>query len=161
MDNGTNTPAGGSVRKPRLPDVPAIKKLIDDAAAKGAVLPRTVVELSESIRDLQIYDDEKGLGGCCALHIDMENLAEIRSIVVREDLRGQGVGKHLLEACIAEARALGVKRVYALTRIEAFFARHGFSEIDKHDLPSKVFRDCVRCPKFPDCDETAVILDLE
>ena len=149
------------VRKPRVADVPGIKRLIDQAATQGALLPRTTPELFESVRDFHVCADETGVVGCCALHIDLPDLAEVRSLVVREDLRGRGMGIALVQACLEEARTLGISRVYALTRAEEFFTKQGFHEIDKHDLPNKVFRDCVRCPMFPDCDEVAVVLDLD
>lgn len=146
-----------TVRKPKLTEVAGIKQLLDQAAEDGHLLRRPIIELYETVRDFFVYADEQGVAGCCALHIDMLDLAEIRSTAVRPDLRGQGVGVKLLEACIEEARALEIARVYALTRAPEFFERHGFACVDKKDLPHKVFQDCVRCPLFPDCDETAVI----
>ena len=148
------------IRKPVVTDVPEIKRLIDSAVTQGALLPRTTAELFESIRDFHIYVDEAGVGGCCALHVDMADLAEVRSLVVRPDLQGRGLGQQLVMACLDEARRLNLSRVYALTRADGFFRRLGFDAIDKHDLPNKVFRDCVRCPMFPDCDEIAVMLVL-
>jgi amino-acid N-acetyltransferase len=149
-----------AIRKPHTGDVPAIQGLIDPAAQAGAILPRSAAELYEKLRDFHIYEDEKGLGGCCALHIDLPGLAEVRTLLVREDLRGRGIGKALVHACIDEARELGIGRVYALTRSPQFFARFGFREIDKHELPNKVFRDCLQCPKYTHCDETALIADV-
>ncbi len=151
----------GDFRKPRVTDMPGVKALIDKAAAAGEVLPRTVTELFESMRDLHVCIDGQGVGGCCALHIDLADLAEVRSLVVREDLRGKGIGRELVLACLDEARELGIARVYALTRVPVFFHGLGFHDMDKHDLPSKVFRDCVRCPEFPDCDEVAVACQIE
>ena len=153
--------AADGIRKPRVTDMPGVKLLIDKAAAAGKVLPRTVTELFESVRDLHVCIDDQGVGGCCALHIDLADLAEVRSLVVREDLRGKGLGRDLVLACLDEARDLGVARVYALTRVPVFFRGLGFKDLDKHDLPSKVFRDCVRCPEFPDCDEVAVMYNIE
>jgi pyrroline-5-carboxylate reductase len=115
------------------------------------------MELYENIRDFYTYADENGIVGCCALHIDMVDLAEVRSLVVRPDMRGQGIGQRLLEACLDEARALDIARVYALTRNPVFFRKNGFSEVQKHDMPHKVWNDCVRCPSFPDCDEIAMV----
>lgn len=149
------------IRKPRLTEVPAVKKLLDGAAQDGAVLARPLMRLYETARDFYVYADEQGVGGCCALHIDMADLAEIRSLVVRPDLRGQGIGRRLIEACIAEAARLEIARVYALTRVPEFFARHGFGEIDKHQLPHKVFQDCINCSLFPECDEVAYIRYLD
>ena len=150
-----------TVRKPRVTEVPALKALIDHEVATGALLPRTLPELYENIRDYHAYVDERGVGGCVALHVDLPNLAEVRSLVVREDLRGRHVGSRLLEACLDEARQLGLPRVYALTRACSFFERHGFRRVDKAILPHKVFRDCLRCHLYPRCDEVAMICDLE
>ena len=147
------------VRKPRLTEVVAMKALLDEASAAGQVLPRQLPELYENVRDFHVYADDSGVGGLVALHIDMVDLAEVRSLVVHEDRRRMGVGAAMLRACLEDARGLEVEKVYALTRLPAFFEREGFLVIDKHELPSKVFRDCVRCPKFPDCDEVAVIRD--
>jgi amino-acid N-acetyltransferase len=149
-----------TIRKPKLTEVVEIKRLLDAAAKTGDVLPRPVMELYETVRDFVVYVDEQGMGGCCALHIDTEDLAEIRSLVVRGDLQRQGIGTNLLNACLDEARSLDIDRVFALTRAPGFFIRQGFHEIDKHELPHKVFQDCVRCTLFPDCDEVAVIRRL-
>ena len=124
-------------------------------------MPRPLMELYETMRDFVVYADDHGVGGCCALHIETAELGEIRSLVVREDIRGGGIGAKLLDACVADARRLEVTRVFALTRIPTFFAKYGFHEVDKHELPHKVFSDCVRCPLFPDCDEIAVVRDLK
>jgi pyrroline-5-carboxylate reductase len=148
------------IRKPRLTEVIEIKRLLDKEAETGSLLRRPIMELYENVRDFYVYADENGLGGCCALHIDTEDLAEIRSLMVRSDLRGTGVGRNLLEACLQEAQGLNIGRVYALTRVPVFFASQGFTEIDMHQLPHKVFQDCVRCPLFPDCDEVAMIRAL-
>jgi len=149
------------VRKPKLNEVPEIKKLLDSAAEQGNVLRRPLMELYENVRDFYIYVDEAGVAGCCALHIDMADLAEVRSLVVRKDVRSNGIGARLLQAVLDEARSLNITRVYALTRSEPFFARNGFVEIDKKELPHKVFTDCLRCPSFPDCDEVAMIRMLD
>ena len=162
MDNtNEHTSVPAAARKPCVPDVPHIKALIDGAVGRGALLPRTLAEIYETVRDFHIVEDGDGLGGCCALHVDLADLAEIRSLVVRRDLRGKHLGAVLVDACLEEARQLGISRVYALTRVAGFFAKCGFHEIDKHDLPSKVFRDCVRCPLFPDCDEVAMMYCMD
>lgn len=151
----------GAIRKPRVADVQAIRSLIEVEAGQGNMLPRTPNEICENIRDFHTYTDEQGVGGCCALHVDMPRLAEIRSLVVRRDLRSRGIGYKLVEACLREARELGIPQVYALTLVPEFFAKLGFRTIDKNDLPHKVFRDCVRCPSFPDCHEVAVLCDVD
>ena len=149
-----------TIRKPKLTEVAGIKKLLDSAAKTSDVLQRPLMELYENVRDFYTYVDENGIGGCCALHIDMIDLAEIRSLVVREDLRGQDIGVRLLDACLNEARALNIGRVYALTRNQSFFEKQGFAEVEKSELPHKVFNDCVRCPLFPECDEIAMVRTL-
>lgn len=149
---------GTAVRKPRLTEVVALKELLD--SADGAVLPRALPELYENVRDFYVYADARGIGGCVALHIDMVDLAEVRSLVVREDLRGKGVGRLLVNAVLEEARGLDIARVYALTRQPDFFARNGFYEVDRSELPWKVFKDCMRCRLYSECDEVAMIRDL-
>lgn len=148
------------VRKPRLTEVVAMKDLLDQAAATGSVLPRELPELYENVRDFYVYVDGEGIGGLVALHIDMVDLAEVRSLVVRERLRGQGVGERLLAAVLDEARGLDIARVYAFTRVPVFFEKNGFRMVDKDQLPYKVFKDCSRCGLFPGCDEIAMVRDL-
>jgi amino-acid N-acetyltransferase len=148
------------VRKPKLSEVYDLKQLLDSAVVEGKVLPRELPELYENVRDFYVYVDEKGVGGCVALHIDMIDLAEVRSLVVRPDLRGQGVGGRLVKATLEEADMLDIARVYALTREEKFFIKLGFRMVDKSELPYKVFKDCMRCRLFPGCDEVAVAYDF-
>lgn len=151
----------GIVRKPKVTEVAAMKELIDLAVQDGNVLPRALPELLENVRDFYVYVDELGLGGCVALHIDTVELAEVRSLVVRQNLRGQGVGEKLLDAVMNEARFLQISRVYALTRVPGFFVKSGFFTVDKSELPYKVFKDCMRCKLFPGCDEIAMVRDLD
>ena len=148
------------VRKPRLTEVVALKALLDAEAAQGTVLTRDLQELYTNVRDFYVYADEHGLGGCVALHIDMVDLAEVRSLVVRPDLQGKGVGRKLLTAVVVEAQSMEIARVYALTRVPVFFERNGFCQVDKEELPHKVYKDCMRCPLFPGCDEIAMVRDL-
>ena len=152
--------AAAMVRKPKLTEVVAIKALIDAAVAQGSVLPRELSELYENVRDFYVYIDEEGLGGCVALHIDMVDLAEVRSLVVAEGRRGRGIGEQLVKAVLGEAQGLNIARVYALTRVPQFFLKINFREVDKLELPYKVFKDCMRCRLFPGCDEVAMVCDL-
>ena len=148
------------VRKPKLTEVVSMKQLLDEAAAEEQVLARQLPELYENVRDFYVYVDKKGLGGLVALHIDMVDLAEVRSLVVRKDLRVHGVGRRLVETVVAEAELLDIARVYALTRLPEFFEKNGFRVVDRNELPYKVFKDCIRCRLYPGCDEIAVIRDL-
>ena len=148
-----------SIRKAGLADVPAIHRLIQEASKSVPVIPRSQYEIYSTLRDFFVYDDGNGCQGCCALHITWHDLAEIKSLVVVEAARGAGAGRRLIEACLEEARALCISRVFALTSIPDFFLKIGFSETQKETLPQKIWGECVRCPKFPNCDETAVAID--
>lgn len=147
----------GIVRKPKLTEIVEMKQLLDQAAAEGQVLSRRLAEMFENARDFHVYVDEDGVGGLVALHIDLIDLAEVRSLVVRNRLRGQGIGRLLVEAAIKEAQQLEMSRVYTFTRIPKFFETVGFSVVDRAELPYKAFKDCLQCPLFPGCDETALM----
>ena len=150
----------GVVRKPKLTEIVEMKQLLDQAAAEGQVLSRRLAEMFENARDFYVYVDDDGVGGLVALHIDLIDLAEVRSLVVRNRLRGQGIGRKLVEVAIQEARQLEMSRVYTFTRIPQFFEGLGFSEVDRAELPYKAFKDCLQCPLFPGCDETALMKDV-
>lgn len=150
-----------TIQRPTSSDVPALKALIDHAVAQGNVLPRSLETLYANIHQYFTYVDEQGIGGCCALCPDGANMAEIRSLVVRDDLRGHGVGVQLLDACIEEARRQGYHRIYALSRLPEFFERHGFHLIERTALPQKIERDCLQCSSFAHCESSAVIRDIE
>lgn len=148
------------IRKAKVQDVKAMQELINGFAASGNMLPRSLNELYESIRDF-IVDEENGrFLGCCALHVSWQDLGEIRSLAVVKNTQKKGVGKKLVSACIEEARALQLKRVFVLTEIPKFFEKFGFVPIDKSELPHKIWGDCLACVKFPDCCEVALALDL-
>ena len=148
------------IRKARLPDVKAIHALVNAYALKGLLLPRSLSDLYESIRDYYVWEEDGMIVGVCALHVAWEDLAEVRSLAVEESATGRGIGRALVERCLEEARELAVSRVFALTYQEAFFSKLGFVEVDKQSLPQKIWADCLKCVKFPDCDETAVILEI-
>lgn len=143
-------------------DVKAMYGLIRTSAEEGQMLPRALSDLYECLRDFLIARDpaDGALLGCCALHIVWDDLAEVRSLTVRADQRGHGVGRLLVAQCLADARTLGIPRVFALTYVPAFFHKLGFRDLDKEALPHKVWSDCLRCHKYPDCDELAVAIDL-
>ena len=148
------------IRKAQIKDARDIHRLISHFAKTGQVIPRPLSEIYEHIRDFFIFIPEgKDLvAGACALHITWEDLAEIRSLVVSEEYQGEGVGAELVQACLEEAKALGLPRVFVLTNAPAFFQKLGFQPIEKSLLPHKVWADCVKCPKFPECDEEALII---
>lgn len=149
------------IRKAILQDARPIHRLLLTYAKDGLVLPRSLMEIFESIRDFYVFVDQEEVVGAAALNICWEDLAEVRSLVVDEGSAGRGIGKHLVEACLAEARSLGIGRVFALTYQQRFFERLGFTVIEKSELPQKIWGDCIKCAKFPECDEIALSLSLQ
>ena len=145
------------VEKARIPDIPQIHKLINDYAGRGEMLARPLSDLYEGIRDFLVIRDEERVLACAALHVAWSDLAEIRSVAVAEELKGLGLGTLLVEACLKEAQDLGIETVFCFTYRPEFFRRCGFADVDKMELPRKVWTDCFRCPKFPNCDETALV----
>ena len=148
------------IRKAQIADVKDIQKLLMTFANRGDMLSRSLSELYESLRDFYVVEEAGVLLGAAALHIVWDELAEVRSVAVTEDAGRKGIGSRLVQACIAEAREIGLKRIFCLTYKPDFFAKHGFRLVDKAELPHKVWGDCIKCAKFPDCDENAMILDL-
>jgi len=135
--------------------------LIKLYADRGRILPRSLSDLYDHLRDIFVFVKSRKVIGVCALHICWEDLAEIRSLVVREDARNKGIGLKLVKACLGESRALGVKRVFALTYEPEFFGILGFEKVDKAVLPHKIWTDCLKCVKFPDCDEEAMVKEMD
>ncbi len=148
------------IRKAKLTDVKPIQSLINHYAESGQMLPRSLNELYENLRDFLLYEDDTGLLGVCALHISWDGLAEIRSLAVRQDKTRNGIGSKLVERCLQEAADLQVKRVFVLTYQDQFFQKLGFLPVDKKELPHKIWTDCLNCVKFPNCDEFSLMIDL-
>jgi amino-acid N-acetyltransferase len=151
------------IKKARVGDVRMMHRMINASAAKGEILPRSLMDLYGSLRDFYVYLDEEGgpIVGICAMHIFWENLAEIRSLFVDDAYRRKGIGRLLVEACISEAITLEIYRVFSLTYQREFFRSLNFTEVDRNTLPEKIWSDCFKCPKYPDfCDEVAMILEL-
>jgi amino-acid N-acetyltransferase len=151
------------LRKARIDDVKTIHRMINSSAGKGEMLPRSLMDIYNSLRDFFIYydEDKSQVAGICAMNIIWENLAEIRSLYVDENYRGRNIGRELVEACISEAITLGLFKVFTLTYKKDFFIKLGFKEIDRSLLPEKVWSDCFHCAKYPDyCDEVAMIVEL-
>lgn len=142
-------------------DVKGIHALLLAAAGSGQLLPRSLADVYKHIRDFFVLHDSGGnVAGCCALAVIWEDLAEIRSLFLPEKLRGRGFGRALAEACLEDARELGISRVFTLTYKTGFFNKMGFAEVGKDVLPQKIWADCIHCPKFPDCDEIAMQRDV-
>ena len=149
-----------AVDRATVHDAQQMCDLINFWAARGDMLPRSIGETYENLRDFFVIRDELGVAACVALHISWLDLAEIKSLAVREDLHSGGHGSSMVQACIEEGRALGLGRLFALTSRPGFFERLGFGEEDVMSLPRKVWNECYRCPKFPGCNEIAMTLDL-
>ncbi|MBI4845231.1 MAG: N-acetyltransferase [Candidatus Omnitrophica bacterium] len=149
------------IRKATVADVKKIQELINSFAKTNAVLPRSLNSVYENLRDFFIFESDENIFGCGALHITWDNLAELRSLVVHKEYQGKGIGKALVNECIKEARQLQVKKVFLLTENSGFFKKLGFAQVDKAALPHKIWSDCVECIQFPNCNEVAMVKDIE
>jgi len=150
--------AGITIRKAIIGDVGRIQSLVNHYASKETMLGLSLSEIYDQVRDFTVAEGpRRALIGVCALHVIWDDLAEIRSLAVDPKVRRRGVGRSLVEHCLEEARSLQIPKVFALTYQAEFFRRIGFERVDKSELPHKVWRDCLKCTKFPNCDETAVL----
>ena len=147
--------------KSRINDIAQIHKLVNYFADKGEMLPRALSELYENMRDFFVVRHGEQLVACAALHVFWSDLAEIRAVSVVEEMQDQGAGALLIQACLEEARSMGIETIFCLTYMPDFFEQFGFRQVDKMELPRKIWGECLRCPKFPDCDEVALIYKPE
>lgn len=149
------------IRKAVVNEVKEIQRIINHYGNNGALLPRSLSELYEHLRDFYVATENgRDIIAVCALSLCWEDLAEIRSLAVVENFKGHKYGIRLVEKCIEEAHSLGLKKLFTLTYVPGYFKKLGFKEVDKAELPHKVWSDCLKCPKFPDCDETALIKNI-
>ena len=151
------------IRKAVIQDIKAIQKILNHYAKKDFLLPRSLSELYDHLRDyfvLENTDQKRMIQGVCGLGISWEDLAEIKSLAVFEGHQSKGLGSQLVQMCLEDARSIGIKKVFALTYIPDFFVKLGFREVEKSTLPNKIWADCLKCPKFPDCGEIAVLIEL-
>ncbi|MFP4314919.1 MAG: N-acetyltransferase [Desulfovibrionales bacterium] len=150
------------LRKAKIQDVKRIHFLLMECSKQGLLLPRSYNELYSHLRDYFVVADRatSTVYGCCALSIAWEDLAEIRSLVVDPSIRGNRWGSRLVEACLSDAMTIGLYKVFVLTYQVDFFSSVDFGIVSKDILPQKVWSDCLRCPKFPECDETAMLIEL-
>ncbi|QDV35248.1 N-acetyltransferase [Tautonia plasticadhaerens] len=150
------------IRPAKVGDVPTIYELIRTFADRKVMIRRSLGELYESIREFFVAVDEDGrVVGCAALHVFWEDLAELKCLAVSESMHGRGVGRKLVDACWDAARDMDLDTVFTLTYVPEFFERCGYRQIDKAELPHKIWNECVRCPLFPNCNETALIRTAE
>jgi len=148
------------IRKARIEDVKKIHQLINQSASRGEMLPRSLGELYDNLRDYFVHIHDDVVTGTGALHICWENLAEVRSLCVGEAARGRGVGRALVDACVEEAKTYDIQKLFLLTYQLEFFQKCGFTITDKKVFPQKIWSDCIKCAKFPECDETAMIREI-
>ena len=148
------------IEKAGIDDPPAILALVNEFAKRQLMLPRSLNDVYESMRDFFVCREDGEVVGCAALKVSWQGLGEVRSLAVRDEAQGRGIGRGLVEACLDEARRMGMERVFVLTYVPEFFRKFGFVLYPKESLPHKVWADCLDCPRFPDCDEVALILDL-
>jgi len=148
------------IRKARLTDVEAMHQLVNNYAEKGLMLSRSRSMLYEYIRDFAVAEVDGEVVGTGALHIMWVDLAEIRAVAIKEGFTGKKIGKRLIEFFLQEARELGIPRVFTLTYQPGFFEKSGFRVVPKESLPQKVWRECINCPKFPNCDEVCLEIEL-
>ena len=147
-----------NVEKAKIGDAQRMHEMINSFADKSEMLPRALSEIYENLRDyFVIRDNSNQVIACVAIHISWADLAEIKSLVVSEGNQSQRLGSLLVNACLDEAKELGIPTVFCLTYKPTFFEKQGFRQVDKMELPRKVWSECFRCPKFPDCDEVALV----
>jgi amino-acid N-acetyltransferase len=148
------------LRKATLADTRQIQKLVNAHASKGDMLPLSISEICEKILEFIVWEEEGELLGCCAMHPSWEDLVELRSIAVAECASKKGIGKIMVEKVLEMSRTIGAKKIFLLTYKPDFFAKFGFVIVEKDTLPKKIWSDCLKCTKFPDCDETAMQMEL-
>ncbi len=147
--------------KPTLLDIKEMQELIAPEVEEGIILPRSDDEVATNIRSYTIAKDRRKVVAFAALHIHSPSLAEIRSLIVKREYRGEGIGKEIVKRCLREAEKLCVKKVFTLTYEKEFFEKIGFKEIPKETLPEhKIWADCIKCKHFPICNEIALIKEL-
>jgi amino-acid N-acetyltransferase len=145
------------IRKAKIKDIKQIQGLIAYFAKKDVMLPRSLNELYENIRDFWVYEERGKICGCAALHVSWDDLAEVKSLAVAQNRQGRGWGRDLVTACLTEAGLMGAKKIFVLTYQPEFFKKLGFKKIKHENLPHKIWAECINCPKFPNCQEIALL----
>jgi amino-acid N-acetyltransferase len=148
------------IAQAKIKDAKAIYSLINFYAEHDRMLFRSMADIYENLQTFLVSRENANVIGCCALQIIWGDLAEIKSLAVNDQFIGTGVGKALVRASVEYAKELGIKKIFALTLTPEFFLKSGFKTVDRNSLPMKVWSDCAKCPKQQNCDETAVILDI-
>ncbi|HML35396.1 MULTISPECIES: N-acetyltransferase [Sporomusa] len=147
-------------RKATFSDVESILKLINEYAQQGLMLARSRNTLYEGLREFVLAEEDGEVVGVAALHLVWDELAEIRALAVHPSKVKSGIGRTIVEKLTEEAKELGVKTLFALTYQPGFFRKLGFKEVEKDSVPQKMWKECINCPKFPNCDEIAMVKEL-
>ncbi len=148
------------LRKAKIGDIKHIQALINVFAKQDIMLPRSLNELYENLRDFWVVEEGHKILGCCALHVSWEDLAEIKALAVLKNKQGKGIGRQLVTACMGEAKELGARKVFVLTYKPDYFKQFGFKRVKHSDLPHKIWAECINCCKFPNCQEIALLKSL-
>jgi len=148
------------IRKAKIGDIKQIQDLINCFAKQDLMLPRSLNELYENLRDFWVAVENNKIVACCALHISWEDLAEIKSLAVLKPSQGKGIGRELMLTCLDEAKELGAKRIFVLTYQPEYFKQFGFKRVKNSALPHKIWAECINCCKFPNCQEVALLKTL-
>ena len=148
------------IRKARIEDIKQIQEIINAFAKQDLMLPRSLNELYENLRDFWVAEDKKKVVGCAALHISWDDLAEVKSVAVARSKQKKGFGRILVSACLNEAKEMGAKKVFVLTYKPEYFKKFGFKRVKHADLPHKIWAECINCCKFANCQEIALLKSL-
>ncbi len=149
------------IRKAKIKDAIYIHELINDYAKTGILLPKSLNAIYDNIRDFFVAFEKDKFLGVSALHIVWEDLAEVKSLAVKKEYTGKGIGRALVNACLEEAKELGLSNVFVLTYQVDFFKSLGFEIVKKESLPHKIWGECINCSKFPSCDEVSMLKILK
>jgi len=145
------------IRKAKIKDIKPIQELINSFAKQNVMLPRSLNELYENIRDFWVVEEKGKIIGCAAMHISWDDLAEIKSLAVAKKYQGKSIGRELIEASLEEAADLGANKVFVLTYKPEYFKKFGFKRVKHASLPHKIWAECINCCKFPNCQEIALL----
>ena len=149
------------IRNAKVADAKQIHAIISDFAGLDRMLFRSMANIYENIQTFIVAEDDGRVVGCVALSVMWSDLAEVKSLAVSRDMNGKGIGRQLVDMAVANAKTIGISKVFALTLEPAFFEKVGFRRVDKKMLPMKVWSDCANCPKQDHCDEIAVMIDFD
>jgi N-acetylglutamate synthase-like GNAT family acetyltransferase len=148
-------------RKAILPDAPAISALVSQYTSDGTLLPRSLQEICENVRDFTVVEHHGKVIACAALHFYGLGLAEVRTVAVDKNAQGKSAGTKLVKGLLEEASAHDIVRVFLFTRVPDFFGRLNFVPVPHHTLPEKVHKDCLGCSRRHNCDEVAMVFDQD